>query len=73
MTLAASAVHKTLRMLAVHTVPVWDRDGASVYGLEHYSEYGFAEQPDVIGWANIAVLELRGKVRELLLVSDEHA
>jgi hypothetical protein len=57
-----------MRLLAVHTVPVWDEHGnVHVCGPDEV-------RPDlehrVIGWANLLVMDIEGEQHTLLAVDD---
>lgn len=61
----------TLRLLEVHTCPLWDAGpGLRVVGMDDYREYGFKRQPEVVGWVNVGQLELHGRIRSFLLTKD---
>lgn len=59
-----------MRMHALHVCPVWDTDDGPLVGLDHYEEYGYEEQPEVLGWCNVAAIEIKGTVRPFLLTLD---
>jgi hypothetical protein len=58
---------ETARLSAVHTCPVWQGDDGPVIGMDSFEEYGFEEEPELIAWCNVAVVEIKGTVHELLL------
>jgi hypothetical protein len=52
-----------LRLLAVHTCPLWEQhDGQRRVGLE-----GAPDHPPVVGWVSVMEVELRGERHRLLL------
>ena len=56
-----------MRLLEVHTVPVWEEDDGSVsYGMEERDPH-----PPVVGWANILVLTIGKRKFKLLAVDYE--
>ena len=55
-----------MKLLEVHTCPLWLMpDGSQKVGMEPYPLDG---EPDVIGWVNVLVLRLGGRVHKLLAV-----
>lgn len=57
-----------LRILEVHTCPLWQEDdGARTVGMRER-----ADHPPVVGWVNVAVMEICGRRRELVLTLDAH-
>lgn len=52
---------------SIDTVPVWEEsDGTLTYGLEPRDPH-----PPVVGWANVATIELDGCKYQILLTMDE--
>lgn len=52
-----------MRMLEIHTVPLWEEsDGSRTLGM-----YERPHHPPVVGWCNVAVIELFGQRRQILL------
>lgn len=56
----------TLRMIEVATCPLWENaDGTRRPGLSYEPEH-----PPVVGWCNVAVMDIGGELHRLLLTLD---
>lgn len=55
-----------MKLLEIHTVPVWQEDdGSLTYGMEERNPH-----PPVVGWANVLVLTLFGRTIRLLSIDE---
>lgn len=62
-----------MRLEAVHVCPLWESEDAPVIGMDDYRAFGFTEQPDVLGWCCVGLIEVGGAVRPFLLNLEELA
>lgn len=52
-----------MKLLAVHTCPLWeDEDGERRPGMDPEDD-----QPPVVGWCNVGIIELNGRSYRFLL------
>jgi hypothetical protein len=55
-----------MKLLAVHTVPLWQEDdGTLTLGMDHREDH-----PEVVGWCNTARIVINGEARWFLLTLD---
>lgn len=55
-----------MRLREIHTVPVWeDPDGSRRLGIAPEKDH-----PPVVGWANVAVIDIEGEPHEFVLTLD---
>lgn len=55
-----------MRLLAVHTCPLWEEED----GTRRVGTAPEADHPQVVGWVNVLLVDVAGTVRQLLVGAE---